>query len=177
MFPTIYDFGIINLFGFSFPLAIHSFGFMLVVAFYTTYFILNNDLDSLFIGFTPDPTLQFTINDIFTGSISGGRIQATEYRTGVVFQINITDGGSGFRVGDKFFVKDSTTSIPVQVTKEVPVRKCVTVQVEVPCDSCNDGCCGDSCNSCDSCDSCDSGCNDSCNKGCRRKGCLRRRCR
>ena len=47
MFPTIYDFGIINFFGFSFPLAIHSFGFMLVVAFYTTYFILNNDLKKL----------------------------------------------------------------------------------------------------------------------------------
>ncbi len=47
MFPTIYDFGIVNLFGFSFPLAIHSFGFMLVVAFYTTYFILNNDLKKL----------------------------------------------------------------------------------------------------------------------------------
>ncbi len=47
MFPTIYDFGTINLFGFSFPLAIHSFGFMLVVAFYTTYFILNNDLKKL----------------------------------------------------------------------------------------------------------------------------------
>ena len=31
--------------------------------------------------------------------------------------VSITDGGSGFRVGDKFFVKDSTTSIPVQVTK------------------------------------------------------------
>ena len=59
-------------------------------------FILNNDLDSLFIGFSPDPTIQFTLNDIFTGSISGGRIQATEYRTGVVYQINITDGGSGY---------------------------------------------------------------------------------
>ena len=31
MFPTIYDFGIINILGFSFPLAIHSFGFMLVI--------------------------------------------------------------------------------------------------------------------------------------------------
>ena len=47
MFPTIYDFGTVNLFGFSFPIAIHSFGFMLVVAFYTTYFILNNDLKKL----------------------------------------------------------------------------------------------------------------------------------
>ena len=59
-------------------------------------FILNNDLDSLFLGFAPDPTIQFTLNDIFTGSVSGGRIQATEYRTGVVYQINITDSGSGY---------------------------------------------------------------------------------
>ena len=62
----------------------------------STSFILNNDLDSLFLGFAVDPTLQFTIGDIFTGSLSGGRIQATEYRQGVVYRINITDGGSGY---------------------------------------------------------------------------------
>ena len=62
----------------------------------TTSFILNNDLDSLFAAFQPDPTLQFTIGDIFTGSGTGGRIQATEYRQGVVYQLNITDGGSGY---------------------------------------------------------------------------------
>jgi hypothetical protein len=59
-------------------------------------FILNNDLDSLFAAFAPDPTIQFTLNDIFTGSLSGGRIQATEYRQGVVYRLNITDGGSGY---------------------------------------------------------------------------------
>ncbi|CAR63343.1 tailfiber like protein [Synechococcus phage S-RSM4] len=59
-------------------------------------FILNNDLDSQFLGFDVDTSLQFTIGDIFTGSISGGRIQATEYRQGVVYQINVTDGGSGY---------------------------------------------------------------------------------
>jgi len=62
----------------------------------TTSFILNNDLDSLFAAFNVDPTVQFTIGDIFTGSITQGRIQATEYRQGVVYQINITDGGSGY---------------------------------------------------------------------------------
>ena len=62
----------------------------------TTSFILNNDLDSLFAAFVPDPTIQFTLGDIFTGSQSGGRIQATEYRQGVVYQLNITDGGSGY---------------------------------------------------------------------------------
>ena len=62
----------------------------------STSFILNNDLDSQFLAFDVDPTVQFTLGDIFTGSVSGGRIQATEYRTGVVHRINITDGGSGY---------------------------------------------------------------------------------
>ena len=61
-----------------------------------TSFILNNDNESLFASFAVDPTLQFTIGDVFTGSISGGKIQATEYRQGVVYQLNITDGGSGY---------------------------------------------------------------------------------
>ena len=64
----------------------------------STSFILNNDTDSLFLGFNPDPTLAFTIGDIFTGSLTGGRIQATEYRKGVVYQINISNGGSGYTV-------------------------------------------------------------------------------
>jgi hypothetical protein len=59
-------------------------------------YILNNDNGSLFASFNVDPTLQFTPNDVFTGSISGGKIQATEYRQGVVYQINITDPGSGY---------------------------------------------------------------------------------
>tara|TARA_B100000965_G_scaffold280302_1_gene238113 strand:- start:7788 stop:20381 length:12594 start_codon:yes stop_codon:yes gene_type:complete len=62
----------------------------------TTSFILNNDLDSQFLGFTVDTTLQFTIGDIFDGSITNGRLQATEYRQGVVYQLNITNGGSGY---------------------------------------------------------------------------------
>ena len=59
-------------------------------------FILNNDLDSQFLAFAVDPTIQFTIGDIFTGSVSGGRVQATEYRTGVVYQLTISNGGSGY---------------------------------------------------------------------------------
>ena len=61
-------------------------------------FILNNDLESLFLGFTVDPTLVFNINDVYTGSPSTGRIQATEYRQGVIQRINITNGGSGYTV-------------------------------------------------------------------------------
>jgi len=59
-------------------------------------FILNNDNDSLFASFPVDTTLQFTLSDIYTGSTTGGKLQATEYRQGVVYQILITDGGSGY---------------------------------------------------------------------------------
>ena len=62
----------------------------------STSFILNNDNSSLFLGFAVDPALSFTIGDVFTGSISTGRIQSTEYRKGVVYQINVSDGGSGY---------------------------------------------------------------------------------
>ena len=62
----------------------------------TESFILNNDNDSLFLGFPVDTGLQFSVNSIYTGSVTGGKIQATEYRQGVVFQLNITDGGSGY---------------------------------------------------------------------------------
>ena len=61
-----------------------------------TSFILNNDNGSQFLAFTVDPSLSFTMNDIFEGSVSGGQIQATEYRQGVLYQINITEAGSGY---------------------------------------------------------------------------------
>ncbi len=47
MYPVIFDFGIISIFGFEFHLAIYSFGLMLVVAFYSCYFFLNAELKKL----------------------------------------------------------------------------------------------------------------------------------
>ena len=47
MYPVIFDFGVINVFGFKFQLAIYSFGMMLVIAFYTCYFLLNHDFKRL----------------------------------------------------------------------------------------------------------------------------------
>jgi len=44
MFPVIYDFGDIDIFGFSFHPVINSYGFMLMLAFYSCYFFLNKDL-------------------------------------------------------------------------------------------------------------------------------------
>ena len=59
-------------------------------------YILNNDLDSLFLAFPVNGSLQFTIGDLYTGSGTGGTIQATEYREGVVYQLNLTNPGSGY---------------------------------------------------------------------------------
>ncbi len=61
-------------------------------------YILNNDLTSLYLGFAVDTALVFNTGNIFTGSGSGGQIQATEYREGVVWKINITNPGSGYTV-------------------------------------------------------------------------------
>ena len=47
MYPIIYDFGVVDLFGFQFRLAIYSFGLMLVIAFYACYFLLEKDLKEL----------------------------------------------------------------------------------------------------------------------------------
>jgi hypothetical protein len=74
----------------------------------STSFILNNDLSSLFLGFSVDTSLQFTLGDIFTGSVSNGRMQATEYRQGVVFRINITDGGSGYAAAPTITITGGT---------------------------------------------------------------------
>ena len=47
MYPVIFDFGLVDIFGFQFRLAIYSFGLMLVVAFYTCYFLLDYDIKRL----------------------------------------------------------------------------------------------------------------------------------
>ena len=61
-----------------------------------TSYILNNDNDSLFVTFPIDTDLEFNIGDVFIGDISEGQIQSTEYRTGVVYQLNISNAGSGY---------------------------------------------------------------------------------
>lgn len=47
MYPVIFDFGKINIFGFEFHPVINSYGFMLMCAFYSCYFFLNRDLKQL----------------------------------------------------------------------------------------------------------------------------------
>ena len=57
MYPVIYDFGDISIFGFSFHPVINSYGFMLMVAFYSCYYFLNKDLKRL--GYNPDNNILF----------------------------------------------------------------------------------------------------------------------
>jgi len=47
MWPVIFDFGEISIFGFEFHPVINSYGFMLMLAFYCCYFFLNKDLKRL----------------------------------------------------------------------------------------------------------------------------------
>ncbi|SVE51913.1 uncharacterized protein METZ01_LOCUS504767, partial [marine metagenome] len=47
MWPVIFDFGEISIFGRVIPLVINSYGFMLMLAFYSCYFFLNKDLKRL----------------------------------------------------------------------------------------------------------------------------------
>lgn len=72
MFPIIYDFGIISVFGFEFHLIIYSFGLMLVIAFYACYFFLNYDLKLL--GYS-----ERLASDIIFWAAMGGVIGAKSY--------------------------------------------------------------------------------------------------
>ena len=72
-----------------------------------TPFILNTDNDSVFLAIVPDTSLQFTTFDVFTGSNTGGKIQLTEYRPGVIREIVIDDPGSGFSSAPSIVINPS----------------------------------------------------------------------
>ena len=72
MFPVIYDFGDINIFGFSFHPVINSYGFMLMLAFYSCYFFLNKDLKRL--GHNPS-----LAGDIIFAAAVGGIVGSRVY--------------------------------------------------------------------------------------------------
>ena len=95
-------------------------------------FILNNDLESLFLGFAVDSSLVFNINDVYTGSPSTGRIQATEYRQGVLKSINITDGGSGYTVAPTVTVSGgnpSTGAVAATAVATIANGEVVTITI------------------------------------------------
>ena len=95
-------------------------------------FILNNDLDSLFLGFAVDTSLSFNLNDVYTGTPSTGRIQATEYREGVISQINITDGGSGYTVAPTVTISGgnpATGAVAATATCTIANGEVVTITI------------------------------------------------
>ena len=95
-------------------------------------FILNNDLDSLFLGFAVDSSLVFNVNDVYTGTPSTGRIQATEYRQGVLYTINITDGGSGYTVAPTVTISGGNPSagaVPATATCTIANGEVVTITI------------------------------------------------
>ena len=99
----------------------------------STSFILNDDNDSLFLGFAVDPALSFTIGDVFSGSVSTGSIQATEYRQGVIYQINISDGGSGYTVAPTVTISGGNPSagaVAASATCTIANGTVVTVTIE-----------------------------------------------
>lgn len=65
MWPVIIDFGNVSLFGKEFHLAIYSYGFMLVVAFYSCFFLLSKDLKRL--GYEP----KLASDIIFAAAVGG----------------------------------------------------------------------------------------------------------
>ena len=72
MWPVVYDFGIIQILGFEFHLAIYSYGLMLVVAFYTCYALLFKDMKRL----NYDENIA---SDIVTAAAAGGIIGSKIY--------------------------------------------------------------------------------------------------
>ena len=100
----------------------------------STSYILNNDNDSLFVSFAVDPTLQFTIGDVFTGSVSESKIQATEYRQGVVYQINITDAGSGYTTAPVITITGGNPqagAVQAAATCTIANGQVVTIEIEL----------------------------------------------
>ena len=98
-----------------------------------TSFILNNDLTSLYLGFAVDPSLNFTVGDVFTGTPSTGRIQSTEYRQGVLHKINITDGGSGYTVAPTVTISGgnpSSGAVAATATCTIANGEVVTITIE-----------------------------------------------
>ena len=62
----------------------------------STSFILNSDISSQYFGTDATTSYNLPVGNIVTGSLSGAQGEITAYTEGVVYQINITEGGSGY---------------------------------------------------------------------------------
>ena len=59
-------------------------------------YILENDLDSQFLAFTPNQNSSFTLTNIVVGSSTTARGVITAYNDGAVYQYNISNAGTGY---------------------------------------------------------------------------------
>jgi hypothetical protein len=59
-------------------------------------YILENDLDSQYLAFTPNQNASFTLTNIVVGSSTTARGVITAYNDGAVYQYNISNAGSGY---------------------------------------------------------------------------------
>ena len=59
-------------------------------------YILENDLDSMYIAFTPDATITYTATNLAIGSATGAQGVITDYKEGVVRDILVDEAGAGY---------------------------------------------------------------------------------
>ena len=59
-------------------------------------YILENDLDSQYLAFTPNQNASFTLTNIVVGSSTTARGVITAYNDGAVYQYNISNAGTGY---------------------------------------------------------------------------------
>jgi hypothetical protein len=59
-------------------------------------YILENDLDSQYLAFTPNSGYTFAISSLIVGSSTTARGSVTSYNDGAVYQYNISTAGSGY---------------------------------------------------------------------------------
>ena len=95
-------------------------------------YILENDLESQFLAFTPNNGYVFNVNDIIEGSSTTARGVVTAYNDGRVFAINITNGGSGYvsNPGVTISAPDDTVN-GVQATATATINQGVVTTVTV----------------------------------------------
>jgi hypothetical protein len=94
-----------------------------------TSFILNNDLTSLYLGIPVDNSYTFTVGSLVTGDLTNGILQVTEYRKGVVYEIQITDSGSGYTSAPTVTIGAPGTGVSATAVATIANGEVVTVTI------------------------------------------------
>ena len=94
-----------------------------------TSYILNNDLTSLYLGIPVDGSYSFTNDSLIAGSLTTGTIQVTEYRQGIVYEIQITDSGSGYTSVPTVTIGSPPTGVAATAVATIANGEVVTVTI------------------------------------------------